>query len=67
MPYRSVIYPNGKRKTSDKRHPTIYYNGTFSKDRNEINGTWQFKLKPLFGFIPIPFKPDKGTWSMTLQ
>jgi hypothetical protein len=69
MPKRSTMYPNGERKYSDKEHPTLYYTGTFSKDKREINGEWKFKITIglLFGFIPIPYRPGKGTWSMALQ
>ena len=50
----------------DKNGPVILYNGKFNNDRTEVNGEWKFKLKIvlLFGFIPIPFRRGKGTWSM---
>lgn len=69
MPSESLLYPNGEQKHSDKKHPTLYYTGTLSKDKREINGEWKFKITIglLFGFIPIPYRPGKGTWSMTLQ
>ena len=50
----------------DKNGPVILYNGQFNNDRTEVTGEWKFKLKIvfLFGFIPIPFRRGKGTWSM---
>jgi len=69
MPKRLTLYPNGERKYEDEKHPTLYYRGTFSKDKKEINGEWKFKIRIglLFGFIPILHRPGKGSWSMTLQ
>jgi|SRR5882724_1697981 len=69
MPMRTLLYQNGKRKSLDKKHPTLYYTGVFSKDKKEITGRWKFKNKFvfLFGFIPTPFKSAKEIWSMRLQ
>ena len=69
MPKKSLIYPNGEYKSLDKKHPTLYYTGRFSNEKREINGEWKFKItiSLLFGFIPIPYRPGKGAWSMTLQ
>ena len=38
MPKTQLIYPNGEKKNLDKKHPTLYYTGTFSKDKREVNG-----------------------------
>ena len=69
MPKKSLIYLNGEKRYLDKKHPALYYTGTFSKDKKEICGEWKFKITLgfLFGFIPIPYRPGKGTWSMALQ
>ena len=69
MPKKSLIYLNGEKKYLDKKHPALYYTGTFSKDKKEISGEWKFKITLgfLFGFIPIPYRPGKGTWNMALQ
>lgn len=69
MPGESLLYPNGELKYSDRKHPTLYYTGVVSKDKKEISGVWKFKIKIefLFGFIPIPYRSAKGTWSMALQ
>ncbi|HEY5407385.1 MAG TPA: hypothetical protein VIJ92_09860 [Ginsengibacter sp.] len=69
MPRKSIIYPNGELKYLDKKHPILFYRGKFSKDKREISGEWKFKITIglLFGFIPFPYRPGKGTWSMTLQ
>jgi hypothetical protein len=69
MPRKSTIDLKGQKNDSDGIHPTIYYSGIFSENRREINGEWKFKITIgfLFGFIPIPYRPGKGTWSMALQ
>ena len=69
MPRESLLYPTGERKTSDKKHPTLYYSGILSNDKKEITGQWKFKIRIgfLFGFIPIPYGSGKGTWTMRLQ
>lgn len=50
----------------DKNVPVILYSGNFNNNRTAVNGIWKFKSKLvfLFGFIPLPFKREKGTWSM---
>ena len=55
-------------KNPNKRHPTIYYNGILYPNNNEISGYWKFKYRfdLFFGFIPIPYRPGKGTWNMKL-
>lgn len=69
MPKKSTIYPNGEHKYSDEKHPTIYYKGIISEDRLEATGKWKFKITIvfLFGIIPIPYRPAKGTWSMKFK
>lgn len=69
MPRESLLYPNGEIKYSDRKHSPLYYTGVISKDKKEISGIWKFKIKIafLFGFVPIPYRPGKGTWSMSLQ
>lgn len=69
MPWESLLYPDGKTINTHKKHPTIFYTGTISKTGTEINGVWKFKMRIffLFGFLPMPYKPGKGIWSMTLQ
>jgi hypothetical protein len=69
MPLNCQILQNGERIMVDRKHPTLYYEGTFSKDKTEISGKWFFKRKVafLYGFLPILYSPGKGTWSMTLS
>lgn len=70
MPKNSlIINTKGDRKQTERKHPTIYYCGTLSSDKTEITGIWYFKRKLgfLFGFIPIIFRPGKGTWKMILK
>lgn len=69
MPRENIILPNNERRYTNRKHPTLYYKGVFSKDKKEINGTWKFKRQIgfLFGFIPVPYNPGSGKWSMTLQ
>ena len=69
MPKNCQIYENGDRETTDQKHPTLYYEGTFSNDKTEIRGKWFFKRKIVFlyGIVPIIFHQGKGTWSMKLS
>jgi len=56
------------RKTLNKKHPKIYYRGTFSVDGLSIAGQWRFKIGlTWFGFIPVLLHPTKGTWTMSLK
>ncbi|KFF07191.1 hypothetical protein [Flavobacterium reichenbachii] len=66
MPKNCVIDQNGNRATLEKKHPVLYYKGTFSEDKTELSGKWFFKRRffLLYGIIPILFSPGKGTWSM---
>lgn len=70
MPKRDfIIDDKGSRQITDKKHPTLYYSGTFSMDKNQISGQWKFgyTIGLLWGFIPIPFRPAKGIWNMKLE
>jgi hypothetical protein len=70
MPRESLIMDNkGTRQTTDKKHPTLYYSGIFAKDKQQAAGTWKFKRRIvfIFGFIPIPLRPAKGTWQMNFS
>ncbi|MES2543980.1 MAG: hypothetical protein V4548_03780 [Bacteroidota bacterium] len=70
MPKASLIMDlEGTRKNPNKKHKPLYYCGTFSKDKNEFNGSWKFKytIGFLFGIIPIPYRPGNGTWQMKLK
>ena len=64
-----IVDLEGTRKETDKKHKPLYYSGTFSKDKNEFTGFWKFKytIGLFFGFIPIPYRPAKGTWQMKLK
>lgn len=68
MPRSRMINPDGTRSEFDKKHKVLYYTGVLSKDKTAISGKWKFKntIGFLFGFIPIPYSPGCGTWSMTL-
>ncbi|MXN89655.1 hypothetical protein GR160_00300 [Flavobacterium sp. Sd200] len=69
MPKASVIInTDGELKKTNKKHKTLYYSGKISDTKKEIMGTWRFNLSLilLFGFIPIIYRPGKGTWSMKL-
>lgn len=69
MPRATFIFKDGSRKILDRKHPIIYYSGTISQDGTKIEGSWKFKTQIafLFGIIPFPYNPPKGTWSMQLQ
>tara|TARA_R110002167_G_scaffold79828_2_gene219852 strand:- start:1198 stop:1632 length:435 start_codon:yes stop_codon:yes gene_type:complete len=68
MPIMTILVDSkGTRKTYNKKHRPIYYSGEFSIDKKTVTGTWRFKFGFIWiGIIPIPVKPSKGTWSMTL-
>jgi len=69
MPRATFAFKQGSRKVIDRKHPAIYYSGTISQDGKEMKGSWKFKTQIafLFGIIPFPYNPHKGTWSMKLQ
>lgn len=69
MPREQMLYPNGEHVYSDKKHPTLYYTGSFSADKKMLSGEWKFKKSfvYLFGLIPLPYRGGRGTWSMSLQ
>ncbi|WP_281231067.1 hypothetical protein [Flavobacterium gelatinilyticum] len=66
MPKNCTIDGSGNRETLDKKHPTLYYEGTFSQDKSEAGGKWYFKRKIGFryGFLPVLYSPGRGTWRM---
>ncbi|MDO3628706.1 hypothetical protein [Mucilaginibacter sp. BT774] len=68
MPIMTTLNPiNGARKTFNKKHPNIYYTGTFSDDGKSISGQWRFKAGfTLVGLLLIIGLANKGTWTMTL-
>ena len=68
MPKQTYVLKDGSRKVFDSKHPAIYYSGTVSDNGNNMRGHWKIKAQVLlvFGFIPFPFKPQHGTWSMHL-
>jgi hypothetical protein len=69
MPIMTLLVgKDGTRKTLNKKHRKIYYQGIFSSDKKSIAGQWRFKFGFIwFGLIPIPIVPTKGTWAMTLK
>lgn len=69
MPKLTVFYNDGTRETLDKKHLTLYYYGRISKDKKQYIGYWKFKVTIIFlyGFFPLPYRPGRGTWSMTLS
>jgi len=68
MPIMTLLVDeHGTRKTLNKKHPKIYYSGTFSSDKKSISGHWRFKFGFIWlGLIPIFVIPTKGTWTMKL-
>lgn len=69
MPRATFAFKDGSRKIIERKHPAIYYSGTISQDGKEMKGNWKFKTQIafLFGIIPFPYNPHKGTWSMKLK
>jgi hypothetical protein len=50
----------------DKKHPTILYEGEFSRSKKQISGNWRFKKKVLIwkGIIPFWVTPGHGNFKM---
>jgi hypothetical protein len=69
MPKTHELDSRGNFKIANKPHPAIYYEGTIDKSQMTAKGNWFFKktIGFMFGFIPIPFRPGKGTWEMKLE
>lgn len=69
MPKATIAFRDGSRKIMNRKHPTIYYSGTISQDGKEMTGNWKFKTQIafLFGIIPFPYNPNRGSWAMRLQ
>jgi len=68
MPTRSTIIDlKGTRRTSDEKHPVLFYEGELVEE-NKYQGKWQFERRWgfLFGFFPYKFSPGHGTWEMKL-
>lgn len=68
MPRKSLLYSNGKQIYSNKKHPPLYYTGSYSTDKKTLSGEWKFKISIvfLFGLIPLPYRGGRGRWTMTL-
>jgi hypothetical protein len=69
MPVSYELDATGKQIKKDKPHPPIYYEGVIDGSRTKAKGTWFFKrtIGFMFGFIPIPYRPGRGTWEMELE
>ncbi len=67
--HRQIVDKKGTRKTSDEKHPTLFYSGHLSGKNTSCSGKWKFGITIgfLFGLIPIPFRSASGTWKMILQ
>ena len=68
MPISSTVDENGKRAiNTNKKHPTLVYEGEFSRSKHIITGTWKFKSKALYfkGLIPRLFSRGTGTFVMS--
>jgi hypothetical protein len=67
MPVMRVMDTKGTRRTLSKKHPKIYYKGTFSDSASEISGVWRLKFNFVWiGIFPVPLMPSTGTWQMSL-
>lgn len=68
MPILARIENNGSHSIDkNKKHPTIIYEGKFSRSKKTINGTWKFKKKALIfwkGFLPLWVNLGTGHFSM---
>jgi hypothetical protein len=68
MPFESLILDEqGNRRQSDKKHPTLHYEGVLVAP-DKYAGNWKFDKKwgLWLGFIPIRYCPGQGTWEMEL-
>ena len=65
MPFSMEIDQNGKQYVDKtKKHPTLIYEGTFSRNKKHISGHWYFQPKKLlFGLIKLR-SSGKGTFRM---
>lgn len=68
MPIFARIENDGSHSIDkSKKHPSIIYEGEFSRSKKIINGTWRFKKKALIfwkGFLPLWISPGTGHFSM---
>lgn len=63
MPHETILLPDGQLKTTKRKHPPIYYQGTLNLQKGVIEGTWRFKFGfTWFGIIPMPILPIKVKW-----
>jgi len=69
MPIRTRIINEAldRNINEDKKHPTLFYEGQFSRNKQAINGLWKFKKRVVFwkGFIPLYISVGHGTFTMS--
>lgn len=67
MPIHATIGRKGEHHIDkNKKHPTIVYEGEFSRDKKSVTGIWRFKKKVLVwrGIIPYWVVPGTGHFNM---
>lgn len=67
MPIHAIVDQNNKHYIDEnKKHPTILYEGKFSRSKKHITGTWRFKKRIIIwkGLIPIWHSSGNGTFTM---
>lgn len=67
MPISASIDEKGERVVNEKKkHPTIIYEGDFSRSKKNISGIWKFKKRVIFwkGIIPYRVTVGNGTFTM---
>lgn len=67
MPFNARIEKDGSHTINEnKKHPTIIYEGEFSRSKNKIHGAWRFKKKLFFwkGIIPLWVSIGNGKFEM---
>jgi hypothetical protein len=68
MPISATIEENWERVINEKKkHPTIIYEGNFSRGKKNITGTWRFKKKVLFWKGVIPYWVSLGNGSFIMS
>ena len=70
MPISATINEKGEHIINEnKKHSTIIYEGSFSRNKKIVSGTWRFKKRILFwkGIIPYRVSLGNGTFVMTKE
>jgi hypothetical protein len=69
MPVNYRLTLDGNYEQTNKPHPIIHYKGKINRIQMTARGRWYFKRKLAltFGFIPVLYRPGKGSWQMVFE